>query len=314
MDGSRKAVDGFAASTMLLLCSIWGLQQVIIKVAAPHIAPILQLGLRCGISAVLVGLVMGRRGVGFSLRDGTLGPGLLAGVLFGFEFLFIAEGLRFTTASHMVVFLYTAPAFTALGLHRYLPAERLHPLQWLGVAVAFAGIAVAFAAGAGGPGLSLRMLGGDLLGVLAGLAWGATTVIIRVTPLSETPPTKTLLYQLVGGFVVMMIYAVVTGQATRIDNSGVTWAVLTFHGLVVSFATYLTWFWLLRRYLAARLAVFSFMTPLFGVGFGVWLLNDPVSLPFGVGAVLVVAGIALVSWAQRLRRPVPVPAGPASAS
>lgn len=302
MNGARKAVDGFAASTMLLLCSIWGLQQAIIKVGAPHIAPILQLGLRCGISAVLVLWVMRHRGIGFSLRDGTLGPGLLAGALFGFEFLFIAEGLRFTTASHMVVFLYTAPAFTALGLHRFLPAERLHPLQWLGVAVSFGGIAVAFVAGSGGRELGLWVLWGDFLGVLAGLAWGATTVVIRATLLSEAPPTKTLLYQLAAGFVVMLVYAAVTGQLSRIDNSGVTWAVLAFHGLVVSFASYLTWFWLLRRYLAARLAVFSFMTPLFGVGFGVCLLRDPVSLHFGLGAMLVVAGIALVSGAQHLRR------------
>jgi len=41
---------------------------------------------------------------------------------------------------------------------------------------------------------------------------------------------------------------------------------------VIAFASYLAWFWLLTRYYAGRLAVFSFLAPLFGVAFGVWLL------------------------------------------
>jgi drug/metabolite transporter (DMT)-like permease len=55
------------------------------------------------------------------------------------------------------------------------------------------------------------------------------------------------------------------------------------------------WFWLLRHYLASQLGVFSFMTPLFGVGFGVWLLNEPLESRFVAGAVLVLIGVVLVS-------------------
>jgi drug/metabolite transporter (DMT)-like permease len=75
-----------------------------------------------------------------------------------------------------------------------------------------------------------------------------------------------------------------------------------FQGLVVSFFSYLTWFWLLRRYLAANLAVFSFMTPMFGVTFGVLLLDEPLSLNFVLGAMLVLLGITFVSAEQWLRR------------
>jgi len=65
--------------------------------------------------------------------------------------------------------------------------------------------------------------------------------------------------------------------------------------VLVAFVSYLTWFWLLSKYLASRLSVFSFMTPLFGVGFGVLLLADPVSSAFIGAALLVGAGIALVN-------------------
>jgi len=63
---------------------------------------------------------------------------------------------------------------------------------------------------------------------------------------------------------------------------------------------------LLRKYLASNLAVFSFITPLFGVTFGVLLLDEPLSVNFVLGAVMVLLGVVLVSaepWVkQQLRR------------
>lgn len=91
----------------------------------------------------------------------------MAGLLFGVEFLLVAQGLVYSTASHISVFLYTAPVFAALGLHWLLPEERLTPLQWLGVAIAFAGIAVAFL-GKGDPQAASNMLLGDAMGLTAG--------------------------------------------------------------------------------------------------------------------------------------------------
>ncbi len=301
---TRKPVDAFAMGLMVLLCALWGLQQVAIKAAAPDVAPIMQVALRSGAAALLVFLWTRARGVRLSLRDGTLAPGLVAGALFAGEFLFVAEGLRRTSASHMAVFLYTSPIFTALGLHLTVRAERLGRLQWIGVAVAFAGIAVAFGGGLGGgaDGDVARVLSGDLLAVLAGAAWGGTTVVIRTSRLSDAPPAQTLLYQLVGGFFLLLLAALLSGQAGRVSLTGVSVASLLFQGVVVSFASYLAWFWLLTRYLASRLSVFSFMTPLFGVTFGVLLLGEPLTGAFLLGAALVLAGITLVSGAGLLRR------------
>ena len=201
MTSTRRPVDGSAAGLMVFLCALWGLQQVVIKLAAPDIAPIMQVALRSGLSAALVAAWARWRGQPLDLLGPALRPGLLAGVLFAAEFLFVAEGLRHTTASHMAVFLYTSPVFTALGLHFTIRAERLSRLQWAGVLTAFAGIAVAFGGGVLSGGLSPEILLGDLLGVAAGAAWGATTVVVRRSALSEAPPAQTLQYQLVVGFV-----------------------------------------------------------------------------------------------------------------
>ena len=303
MSVTRRATDAFALQVMLGLCLIWGVQQVMIKVAAHDISPVLQAAARSGISALLVGLVICWKG-GWSQVPSTWRGGLLAGALFGLEFFFIAKGLQLTTAAHMSVFLYTAPIFTALGVNWLLPSERLRPLQWLGIFLAFLGIAFSFAGGISFADMDRDMLLGDVYGILAGMAWGVTTVVVRGSRLSEAPVTLTLFYQLIVGFVGLLLIALFSGQITHFNLTPLAVGSVLFQGLVVSFFSYLVWFWLLKRYLASNLAVFSFMTPLFGVTFGVLLLNEPLSFNFAVGSVLVLLGITFVSAEQWVRRKV----------
>ncbi len=304
----RQAIDVKAFLIMAGLCMIWAFQQIAIKAVAFDIAPIFQIALRSGIAAVLVGILMLWRREPLNLKDGTWRPGLLVGLLFTLEFLFLGESLRYTNASHVAVFLYTAPFFAAIGLHWKLPEERLSALQWGGIAVAFLGIVIAFF----GPENqhsehSPNVLLGDFLALVAGAAWGATTVVVRCTGLSNTSPSKTLLYQLIGAFVLLIGATLVSGQ-TQFNPTTPAIASVVFQGVVVSFASFLAWFWLLRNYLASRLGVFSFMTPLFGITFGVWLLDEPLNPSFIAGALCVVIGIILVSgnvwlkqWLRRTR-------------
>ena len=303
---TRKPVDLQAMGLMALLCMVWGFQQVTLKATAAEIAPMLQIALRSGIAAVLVGAVMLWRSERLSVADGRWRPGLVVGGLFALEFLLVGQALRHTSASHTVVFLYSAPVFAALGLHRRLPAERLRPLQWLGIALAFAGLALAFFMrrdlAASGP-VGARVWG-DLLALLGGMAWGATTVVVRCSRLAQAPATETLLYQLLGAFVLLMAAAALMGQ-TGIHFSPRVWASLAFQALVVSFASFLVWFWLLRKYLASQLGVFSFLTPLFGMAFGAWLLDEALEPSFLAGAALVLGGIVLVhlpGWLAQKRR------------
>lgn len=299
---ARRPLDSLATGVMLLLCVCWGFQQIAIKLVAADISPIMQVGLRSAFAALVLGVVVWRSEGSRALRDGTLGAGILVGLLFGFEFLAIAQGLVYTTASHMSVFLYTAPIFTALGLHWRVPEERMAPLQWLGVAVAFGGIAVAFL-GNGQPqaaAAASNMLLGDSLGLLGGLLWGATTVAIRRTALSEAAPSKTLFYQMAIAALVLLAYAAATGNA-GIRYTPSAMLSVAFQSVVVALSSYLAWFWLLRRYLASRLSILSFMTPLFGVSFGVLILDEPLDGAFVIGALMVLAGISLVSGAGLLR-------------
>jgi drug/metabolite transporter (DMT)-like permease len=286
---------------MFVLCIIWGLQQVILKMAAPDISAVMQIALRSGLSALMVyPMIKLADGASLWSRD-YLPAGILVGVLFASEFFLVAQALRFTSASHTVVLLYTAPIFVALGLHWKLPSERLNIVQWSGIGLAFLGISVAFLLHpAGSQAASATALWGDALALLAGILWAATTIAVRLTKLAEAPATQTLFYQLLIAFLLLFPLAFAMGQAT-IHWTPFAIGSLLFHTIIVSFASYLIWFWLLKHYLASRLGVFSFLTPLFGVIFGVVLLDETIELNFIIGTILVMLGILVVSlqgWVQ----------------
>jgi drug/metabolite transporter (DMT)-like permease len=288
----RRPVDTTAVSTMILLCLIWGLGHVAAKLAAPGISLVFQAGLRSIIAGVLLLAYARIRQIPLFQRDGTFWPGMLAGLLFAGEFVFIFAGLQWTAASRMVLFVYLAPCLTALGLHWFLPSERLNSRQWAGVLLAFVGVAVAFWDGFTAGRASLL---GDLFGVIGAIMWAATTVVIRTTALTSASAAKTLFYQLAVSAVLLPLASQGMGEPGIIALTPLVLGALLYQGIVVTFVSYLTWFWLLTRYLAARLSVFAFLTPLFGVAAGVIVLNEPLRATF-VGAVAMVgAGIYLVN-------------------
>jgi len=288
---------------MVVLCLIWGLAQVILKMAAADISPLMQIALRSGVAAVLVVLLMFIRREGLSIQDGTWRPGLLVAGLFALEFFLIGEGLRYTSASHMTVLLYTAPIFAALGLHLLMPSERLSRAQWLGIGLAFTGVAIAFLLRPNQTQQNINaadLLYGDLLAIGAGIAWAATTVAVRCSKLAQVSAAQTLLYQLAGAFFLLTAAAFLLEQ-TAIQFTALAWGSLIFQSLVVCFASYLAWFWLLKHYSASQLGVFSFLTPIFGVALGVGLLEEQLDFSFIIGAALVIAGIILVSASAWLK-------------
>jgi len=281
---------------MVLLTALWGLQQVVIKLTAPDISFVMQAGLRSILAIVLLLAWAAYRKIALWERDGTLWPGVLAGLLFGGEFVFIYAGLEHTAASRMVVFIYLAPVLTALGLYMTVPGERLVPGQWSGVLLSFAGVVLAFWEGFDAQGNTWL---GDLCGIIAAALWAATTVLIRATRLARVTATKALFYQLGVSALLLPLASLVMGEKGVIALTPQAMASLAYQGVIVAFASYLAWFWLLTRYLAARLAVFSFLAPMFGVLAGVAVLGEPLRALFALSAALVVGGIVLVNLRER---------------
>jgi drug/metabolite transporter (DMT)-like permease len=293
----KTRLDAVAVLSLVSCCFLWGLNQVAVKAALPEVPPLAQAGLRSLGAALLVFGWSRWRGIPLFERDGTLAGGLLAGSLFAAEFACIFLGLQFTTASRMAVFIYLSPFVVALGMPFIARSERLSLPQLIGLSIAFAGVAWAFAEGFTQPAAGARQWLGDALGVAAAVLWGATTLTIRATPLGKASAEKTLLYQLAVSGVALCAASVATGTPWAAHLSPLTWASLGFQMLVVSFASYLLWFWLVRHYAATKLASFTLLTPVFGLLLGAVLLGEPITARLLIALAAVAIGIVMVNRA-----------------
>lgn len=275
------------------LCLSWGFNNVAIKLAIHDIPPLIQSASRSVIAAVLVGLWAQVRGIPLFRRDGTLGAGVLAGVLFALEFLLIYRGLVWTTVTRGTLFLYLAPFFVVIGSRWLVPGDHFRLSQWLGLLLSFIGIAIAF--GLPTPAISPHQALGDLMLTGAAAAWAATTLVIKVTSLNRISAEKTLLYQLVVSAPLLAAGALVFGEHIDSVPSPLALGAFAYQTVWVVSVTFAVWFALVVRYSAARLSVFTFLAPLFGVAAGHIVLDEPLTPAFAVAAASVAAGLLLVN-------------------
>lgn len=293
MTARKDHLDSTAVSLLLACCLFWGVQQVLVKATLPELPPVFQAAVRFAGATVLLMLWCRWRGVALLARDGSLGPGLLAGGLFAAEFACIYIGLQHTTASRLTVFLYTSPFWVAALVPLFVPTERLRPQQWAGLACAFVAVVFALREGfaAGGPATGL----GDLMGLAAGALWGLTTVAIRATGLARVSAEKLLMYQVAVSAVALPPLSLALGERWTLQWSAFATTSMAVQTVVGAFASYLAWMWMLGRYPATKISVFVFLTPLFALLAGALWLREPVTPSLLAALALVAVGIVLVN-------------------
>ena len=296
-DRPADRLDAAAVLAVTACCASWGINQVAIKIANAGISPVLQVGLRSAFALVLVFAWARARGVRLFERDRTLWSGIVAGLLFGLEFVLMYVGLMHTTASRGVVLLYLAPFVVAFGAHYLIPGDRLSVTKVLGLAAALAGLSVAMWEGLAAPGRPTLL--GDLLSLMAAVTWGATTVFIRSSALKRSPPEKVLLYQLAVSAAILPVLSYLMGEPGITDLSAPVLGAFAYTVVVVAFASYVAWFWLVRNYPPTRISAFTFLSPVFGVVAGSLMLGEAFTPSLAAALALIAFGIFLVNRPQR---------------
>lgn len=293
----RDNIDAAAVALLLLLTFSWGLNGVAGKIANTGYNPIFLTVARSAIAAVLVFAWCRLRGIALFERDGTLWPGILAGLLFGAEFALIFIGLDYTSVARSALMVNTMPFWVLLGAH-FLLGERMSLVKLGGLVMAFVGVVVVFSD-------ELSLLGpeaikGDLMSLCAGLFWAATTIVIKASKLSRASAEKMLLYQLVVSAIVILPLIPLAGPVIR-DVSSLATGALLFQAVYVVAFTYILWFWMMRRYPAAGLSSFAFLTPVFGVLLGGLLLDEPLTAKLFLALGLIAAGLIIVNRPARAK-------------
>lgn len=289
---AARPLSAGAIALMLMLCLTWGFNQIAVKLVLPDIPPMLQATIRSAGALPVLFIIGTFRGVKFFENDRTWKPGLIAGLMFGIEFVLIFQGLRLTSASRAVVFLYTAPFFVALGSYQVL-GERLGASQWLGLAISFAGVALAI--GVPQPNVDSHVLLGDLMIVGGAALWAATTLVAKGTRLRFAAPEKALGYQVATSIPILGLAAWLFGESITHTPAPLSLGLMVFQAIWVVGTTFTLWFALVKAYSASKLSAFTFITPLFGVVGSYFIMHDTLSLAFGAAALLVIAGLFLVN-------------------
>lgn len=288
----KDRIDALAATTLIIMNVLLGLNQTLVKLVNDGFAPVFQSGLRSACAFVPVlgyALIMRKR---LSVADGSLGLGLVNGLLFSGEFCLLFLALDYTTVARVSLFFYIMPVWVALGAHFLIPGERLTLVRTAGLVVAVSGVALAL--GAGGESATRETWTGDLLAMGGAVFWASIALLTRTTRLAQCSPEMNLLYQLAVSAVVLMAIAPLFGDMVR-DVTPTVLGIFAFQVIVIVAIGFVVWFWILSIYPVSHMASFSLLAPVFGVFFG-WLVFDDELTPLFMGALLLVGfGIVLIN-------------------
>ncbi len=277
-----------------LLCFLWGAQSVSIKFSNQGVPPLMAAALRSLVAGALVWAYARMKGRAVGFPPGHTRHALMIGLLFGLEFLFIYWSLVFTPVSRALIFLYTHPFWVALGAHFILKGDRLTPAKLFGLVLAFGGLVAVFQARS--PKLLPNYWVGDLMALSAAILWAATTLYIkRIAEMVRMDHYQTLFAQLIYSIPVLALGSILFEMPADLDLTAVVLASLFYQSVIVAFASYLVWFWLIHRHAVSRLAAFTFMAPLFGVILGGLVLDEPVTVLVWIGLACVAGGVYVVN-------------------
>jgi drug/metabolite transporter (DMT)-like permease len=294
---SKDYLDLKAIAILIILTLLWGLNYPVIKYSNQGMSPVFTSTLRSILASICGLLYCFKKREKLFHKDIRLFHGIMVGILFGVEFACIYFGLLYTDAARSVLFVYLSPFVVAIGAHFFLKGDRLTSLKVLGLALAFTGIFVVF----GGRPKTARatMPLGDILQIMAGVIWGATTLYIKKFLSKTVEPIHTFLYQLFFSIPILLIISVILEPKWIYRIDLYILAALFYQSVIIAFITYLVWFMLIHKYSVSRLSSFTFFTPIFGVLFGILFLHEELTISLMAGLPMVSMGIFLVNWRRR---------------
>jgi drug/metabolite transporter (DMT)-like permease len=290
--GMRGSVPRSPHLLLALVVVVWAGSYAAIKaliddgLAAPDVALGRYLVAAPGFA---VALVLSRGLPGLGRRD--LGRLVLAGLLVVAVYhLSLNAGERLTTAGTASVVVAAAPGI-ALAMAVAIGQERFSRRRAAGLAISFAGVVVVVLLGSGQR-ISFANVHGPLLVLAAPVAFAAYNVIAKpLLPRYGVLPV-TAAASLIGTAALLPFVSGATiRRVSDLDAGGV--ALLLYLGLAATLAGYIGWSRGLRQLEASRTVAYLYVVPVVAIVIGALTLNEHVTVWLGLGAALVVAGVAM---------------------
>ena len=289
---TNKPIDGLAASFLVIFSILLGLNQVLVKLVNIGMHPIFQVAMRSvlAIIPILIYCYLTKKKINFF--DGSFLSGVITGVLFGVEFVFLFTALDYSTVTRVSLIFYTMPVWLTLAAHFLIKNDTLNLNKILGLIIAMTGLV--FAVYQPISGYSMKQFYGDFYSLLASFCWAAIAIMLKSSRLSRSSPETQLLYQLiVSGFILLPI-AFLFDDFVRELNSQLV-LIFSFQVIVIMCLGFIGWLWVMSKYSASSTSSFSFLTPIFGVLFGWLIMDDAITEQIYISLFLTCLGIYLIN-------------------
>jgi drug/metabolite transporter (DMT)-like permease len=277
---------------------IWAANFVVVKSSIPVLTPVGYAFIRFAIAGiVLLAICRWREGsVAVARRDMVplAGLGFLG---FGLYQMLWTTALASTSVGNSALLIGATPVFTALAAAA-LRVDRLDRVKVLGVAIAFAGVAVV----AAGHGLRLDSAAvGDVLTLGAAVSWAfyaslGAGVLRRFSPLRATAWTVT--------FGALFLAPVGLWQLAGIHLEQVGLAqvgAIAYSGLLSSALGNVVVFWGISLLGPTRITNLQFLPPALAIVFAAIFLGDPILASQVLGGAIIVAGVLLARHSRAPR-------------
>ena len=234
---------------------------------------------------------------------------LVDGVLFQW---FLAKGLQGTGAGLGSVLIDSQPLVVAL-LARWLFAESINPIGWIGLVVGLAGIVCL---GVPSPLLQHWWLQVDAVAplqegwqagtgwmLLAALAMAFGTVLSRYACRGSDPVSVTGWHMVLGGLPLLAWHGLDASTALIPPWTTLDWVQMAYASLLGSALAYALFFWFANREDLTGFTTLGFLTPAFALASGGVLLGERLEPLQWLSVLLVLLSVLLVSQRQRLWEP-----------
>jgi drug/metabolite transporter (DMT)-like permease len=279
-----------AAELMLLIVvCIWGANFIVIKSAFRDMPPLAFNAVRMTVAALVLGVIWGVRE-----REKTMpwsdwlslfGVGLLGNTIY--QLLFVT-GLDLTTSGVSSLLIGTIPIWAAL-LAMALGWEQITPRTWLGIFLAFGGVALVTL---GSPsGLAKNTIVGNALTLLAAACWAGYTVLSKRL-LEKYSALRVSAVGLLLGVPGLWPFAV--SDLLSLDWRALSlslWGSILYAGGISVALAYIIWSYGVQKLGAARTAVFNNLVPVVTFTLAVLVLHESVTWVQLVGGAIALAGV-----------------------
>ena len=290
----KQTIDTFGAVSLIGFSALLGINHVVIKVVNTGIQPVFFCGLRSVIAAICIIAWMKYKKMQIQFPTKEWKVGILAGVIFAFEFLCLFMALDYTTVVRNSIIYYSMPLWLSIMAHFFLPNEKISFVKSFGLILAFTGVVWAILSKDVETSNTEASIIGDIFALGGAIGWAGIILLARGTYFSKITPEMQLLWMVLVSAPILLLSSIFFGDVLREFKFIYIWGLL-FQSIVVVTIGFIFWLWLLSIYPASGVASFAFLTPIFGISFGWLFLNEPLNSNIMLSGALVVIGIYVIN-------------------